>query len=91
MRPLPLPPPDANSAPPRGPPLGTAPAGIAASCTEAGTRHRTPTGISRAGNNSEIKIGDLGLSTLMKEEAKAQSVLGDPPSPPPPPLRLSTR
>ena len=70
--------------PPRGP-LGTTPAGSAAPCTEAGTRHRTPTGISRAGNNSEIKIGDLGLSTLMKEEAKAQSVLGDPPPPLPPP------
>ena len=31
------------------------------------------------GNNSEIKIGDLGLSTLMREgQGQAQSVLGTP-------------
>ena len=38
------------------------------------------------GNNAEIKIGDLGLSTMMKDgEQQAQSVLGV--SPPGPPLR----
>ena len=31
------------------------------------------------GNNSEIKIGDLGLSTLIREgQGQAQSVLGTP-------------
>ena len=38
------------------------------------------------GNNAEIKIGDLGLSTMMKDgEQQAQSVLGEcrPPAPPP--------
>ena len=31
------------------------------------------------GNNSEIKIGDLGLSTLMREgQGQVQSVLGTP-------------
>ena len=46
------------------------------------------------GNNAEIKIGDLGLSTMMKDgEQQAQSVLGvSPPGPtadecmPPPPF-----
>ena len=35
------------------------------------------------GNNAEIKIGDLGLSTMMKDgEQQAQSVLGvSPPGP----------
>ena len=37
------------------------------------------------GNNAEIKIGDLGLSTMMKDgEQQAQSVLGAPPAAPPP-------